>query len=66
MDYKMFSPDVVVRSEDGEVIETDDPDFLAWLDAGNSPFPPDPPVGDELENTVDLCMATIQQRKLKG
>jgi len=52
MDYKMFSPDVVVRSEDGEVVKIDDADFQKWLDGGNSPFPPDPPVGDELESAV--------------
>jgi hypothetical protein len=30
----------------------DDPEYLAWLEAGNSPFPPDPPEGDALTSLV--------------
>lgn len=41
MKYKQLSPTIVMRSADWVQVPLDDPDFLAWLDEGNSPFPPD-------------------------
>jgi len=49
MDYKMLSPTLVIRSEDGAKVSPDDPEFLKWLKEGNSPFPPDPPSESEIE-----------------
>lgn len=48
MDYKQFSGTLVIRSACGSPIKMDDPNYLKWLAAGNCPFPPDPPVGNEL------------------
>jgi hypothetical protein len=48
MDYKQFASDLVVRSACGSSVKMDDPNYLKWLGAPNCPFPPDPPVGDEL------------------
>lgn len=48
MEYKQLSPTIVIRSSDGAKVDLDDPEYLAWLAEGNSPFPPDPPVGEEL------------------
>jgi len=39
--YKQLSPEVVMRSADWVQVPADDPDFLAWLAEGNSPFAPD-------------------------
>ena len=41
MKYKQLSADVVMRSEDWVQVPLDDPEFLAWMAEGNSPFPPD-------------------------
>lgn len=53
MEYKQFSPEVVIRTEDNVAVPIDDPGFIAWLEAGNSPFPPDPPLGEELVAIVE-------------
>jgi hypothetical protein len=39
--FKQLSPEVVIRAADGVQVPPDDPDFLAWVGEGNSPFPPD-------------------------
>jgi hypothetical protein len=39
--YKQLSADVVMRCSDWVQVPLDDPDFLAWLEEGNSPFAPD-------------------------
>lgn len=54
MDYKQLSPTLVVRSACGCAIKADDPNYLKWLGAGNSPFPPDPPKGDELDAVLAI------------
>ena len=41
MKYKQLTPEVVMRSADWVQVPLDDPDYLAWLAEGNSPFPPD-------------------------
>lgn len=48
MDYKQFSGTLVIRSACGCPVKMDDPNYLKWLAEPNSPFPPDPPVGNEL------------------
>lgn len=48
MDYKQFSPTLVIRSACGRPVKMDDANYLKWLGAGNCPFPPDPPEGDVL------------------
>jgi len=48
VDYKQFSGTLVVRSACGSPVKMDDPNYLKWLGAPNSPFPPDPPIGDAL------------------
>jgi hypothetical protein len=53
MEFKQMSPDIVIRSSTGEVIDVNDAEYIAWLENGNSPFPPDPPVGEELEQIVN-------------
>ena len=54
MDYKQFSPTLVIRSACGSPVKMDDPEYLKWLAAPNSPFPPDPPVGDELATLLSV------------
>ncbi len=61
MDYKQFSSDLVIRSACGSPVKMDDPNYLKWLGAGNSPFPPDPPVGAELEA---LCEVKSKEAKV--
>ena len=48
MDYKQFSGTLVIRSACGCPVKMDDPNYLKWLAEPNSPFPPDPPTGNEL------------------
>jgi hypothetical protein len=62
MEYKQFSPDVVVRSEDGKAIKPTDPKFLAWLDDGNTACPPDPPVGLDLDDLIVTKQAEIDAK----
>jgi hypothetical protein len=52
MKYKQLSEKLVIRSSDGVKVSVDDPDYVAWLKEGNSPFPPYPPVGKELDNIL--------------
>ena len=52
MDYKQLSPTLVVRSTCGCPVKMDDKNYLKWLGAGNSPFPPDPPQGNELDTVL--------------
>jgi hypothetical protein len=54
MDYKQLSPDLVIRSACGRPVKMDDVNYLIWLGADNSPFPPDPPVGEELEDFISV------------
>jgi hypothetical protein len=61
MDYKQFAPELVVRSACGCPVKMDDPNYLKWLGAPNSPFPPDPPVGDELST---FCAAKDAEPKI--
>ena len=53
MEFKQLSPDLVIRSSTCEVIDVNDAEYIAWLDNGNSPFPPDPPVGEELKQVIN-------------
>jgi hypothetical protein len=68
MDYKQLSPDLVIRSACGCPVKMNDPNYLKWLGAGNSPFPPDPPIGDaltavvsqkDIEEKVDITDAMV-------
>ena len=49
MDYRQISPDIVVRASDGRRVKIEDSKYQKWLNEGNSPFPPDPPVAEELD-----------------
>lgn len=49
MEYKQLSPTLVIRVSDGLKIAPDDPEYLKWLEDGNNPFPPDPPLDAEIK-----------------
>jgi hypothetical protein len=47
--FKKFGDGLVFRAEDMVRVPEDDPEYLEWLEAGNSPFPPDPPSPEDVE-----------------
>jgi hypothetical protein len=70
VDYKQFSGTLVIRSACGCPVKMDDPEYLKWLAAPHSPFPPDPPVGDELkallatkeaESKIDITTKMVEE-----
>jgi len=61
MEYKQLSPDIVIRSIDGVRVAVKDTGFQAWLAEENSPFPPDPPAAEELDNIKNTFASELAE-----